>query len=725
MTTYPGNPALPPETRERVLATFRQTVDIYKQDRTEEARTGCDFALKLDPTFEPARRLLQKINNPSSDIDVNALLRDSTPGDLLASARSALDARDFQQAINISTEVLTNDFFNEEASRIAGDAREKLEAAPFVDQFVMKATGKLSEGNHEAARMLLEKARSLDADHPSIKRFESQLPSLSGGNQSTNTVPSFEPEASWVSPASAATPTDLDFGSSQSSSFVVDKPSAAPSEGKASDFGFTFEEEKSPSTPSTFSFDPPPVRPTENPFLSGFGTGDARSSGFDSFTPPSTPSAAEPGAFDFAGASVETSAEDETRIAKYLDDGDRAFITGDFQEAIDIWSRIFLIDVTNEPASERIENAKRKRQALDAKNEGLITEGIAAFDRRDFDAAKRRFQEVLGTDPSNSTAVEYLEKIGLAASSSVGSSDSFGLESDTFSMGDEGRGEALEIPDPVAESAAAAKGRSSTSPAVATGSRSSSKAPLMIGVIVLLLAAAGYFGYSKFFAGGKVDTSAESQTTLREAQSLTKRGQFDRAIALLLTIQPGDKYHDQSIEMIADLKKKKNESASMINGRPTGEVFDELLVKARGALDSFDFVSAKKLYEDAAAIRPLPPDVKPFYETASQQVAKLDSAMVLFKEGKYRDALVVLQGLSTENPRNQNIRQLLVNAHFNIGKAALEAENMPEAAASFDEVLKANPEDVLAKRSREIVTRYEKEPKDLLYRIYAKYLPLR
>jgi hypothetical protein len=44
-------------------------------------------------------------------------------------------------------------------------------------------------------------------------------------------------------------------------------------------------------------------------------------------------------------------------------------------------------------------------------------------------------------------------------------------------------------------------------------------------------------------------------------------------------------------------------------------------------------------------------------------------------------------------------------------------------------VLKANPNDELAKRSRDLAARYSAQPKgtpkDLLYKIYVKYLPLR
>ena len=59
---------------------------------------------------------------------------------------------------------------------------------------------------------------------------------------------------------------------------------------------------------------------------------------------------------------VETSAEDRAKIDKYLEEGDRLYASGDYQQAIDTWSRVFLIDVTNDDASERT-LANRKRLA--------------------------------------------------------------------------------------------------------------------------------------------------------------------------------------------------------------------------------------------------------------------------------------------------------------------------------------------------------------------------
>jgi tetratricopeptide (TPR) repeat protein len=106
-------------------------------------------------------------------------------------------------------------------------------------------------------------------------------------------------------------------------------------------------------------------------------------------------------------------------------------------------------------------------------------------------------------------------------------------------------------------------------------------------------------------------------------------------------------------------------------------------------------------------------------------VAKLDSAKALFAERKFADAILNLQPLLEQDPENLAIQKLLVDAHFNNAAIALQDERITEGIRELDEVLKVNPDDEIAKRTRELALRYDGQPKDLLYKIYVKYLPLR
>lgn len=71
--TYPGNVTLAEEIRERILNTFRQTLDLASQGSLREAELGCDFVLRLDPQFEPARTLQGRIAGEDAPLDVEDL----------------------------------------------------------------------------------------------------------------------------------------------------------------------------------------------------------------------------------------------------------------------------------------------------------------------------------------------------------------------------------------------------------------------------------------------------------------------------------------------------------------------------------------------------------------------------------------------------------------------------------------------------------------------------
>jgi tetratricopeptide (TPR) repeat protein len=241
---------------------------------------------------------------------------------------------------------------------------------------------------------------------------------------------------------------------------------------------------------------------------------------------------------------------------------------------------------------------------------------------------------------------------------------------------------------------------------------------------VVVAVALGWFVWSKYMAKPAYDPTL-TEATMHQAQVLAKRGHYDEAIAKLQDVKPDDPQHDKALEMIADLQHKKAQSAEMVNGRPAAQVYDESIAAGRAAYEAHDFDTAKKAFDTAARIKPLPPDVKPIYDAASEQSARLEGARALFADQKYQETIATLNPLLQADPQNQSIRRMLVGAHFNLGAAALQEERVPDAIREFDEVLKNDPNDTMAKRSKELAERYSGQPKDLLYKIYVKYLPLR
>jgi tetratricopeptide (TPR) repeat protein len=241
----------------------------------------------------------------------------------------------------------------------------------------------------------------------------------------------------------------------------------------------------------------------------------------------------------------------------------------------------------------------------------------------------------------------------------------------------------------------------------------------------VLVVGGGWFLWNRVRSEPEVEAAGAGEAIIARAGVLAKNGKYDQAIALLQDIKPGDPQHDRAMVMIADLQQKKSTSAQMIDGMPAAQYFDQRVAAAQSAFDAHDYSAAKAAYEQAMRVKPLPPEVKARYDIAAQQASKLDAAKALFAERKYNDAIANLQPLLDQDPQNQSIRRMISAAHFNLAATALQEERTNDAIRELDEVLKEDPNDDLARRSRELAVRYNNEPKDLLYRIYVKYLPLR
>jgi tetratricopeptide (TPR) repeat protein len=708
---YPGNASLSSAVKERVVSTFQQTLALYHQRRTDEVAAGCTLILQMDPMFDPARKLMEKVRNPSLPIDVDMLMPQQG-GASMQQAREAMDARDFERVLQLTSAILSEDLLNDDARVLADEAREKLEAAPFVTQFTSRCDQSLAAGNIAAAKMDLEKARSLDPTHPDVLRIARTLASRD------------------AAPRAAAAPPP---------SFVVDAPApsaAGRSAAQATDFGFAFEEEKSEDVSfANFSFDTPsaPAAAPSDSF-GGFSF-DSPSTGTSAVDPdPYTPG----DEFDFATASVATSSDDQSKIRQYLGDGDRAFAGGDYQQAIDLWSRIFLIDVTNDEASDRIENAKAKRRQIEQAIEPLLTSGVTAFEQGDTAQAHKDLSEVLRIDPQNSTAQRYLDRLGetVVEGGATARSNPYVapsvLDDDNLDLGflDEplpGGAESPLIPPSPGSAGTAAPTKLTgkvSKPKVAAPPRKLPIATIaaVLGAIVLL--GGGWFAWLRFQSQPEVVTGA-GQAVIARATTLAGIGKFDQAIALLSDIKPDDPQHDQALVMIADLRKKKNTAAQMVDGVPADQFYQEHLAAAKTAFEAHDYGVSKTAFEQAMRVKPLSPEMKELHDAAAQQVAKLDSAKALFSERKFADAILNLQPLLAQDPQNLAIQKLMIDAHFNNAALSLQEERIPDAVRELDEVLKTNPDDDIAKRTRELALRYDGQPKDLLYKIYVKYLPLR
>ncbi|MGB6855216.1 MAG: hypothetical protein WBG49_21715, partial [Thermoanaerobaculia bacterium] len=257
--TYAGNTSLSTEIQNRILTTFKQTMNLAGQGSRQEALLGCDFILRLDPLFEPARTLynrLQAAEGPVATDDLQEVLESLTdqpapqaqvppatptdtttevgsptppqpqPGsqataddlfpadqgaagaalatdELRAQLTQLLEQREFQEIKKLAKEHRTEVAKEADLQAIVATVSQRLEAQPYLRSFIDSAIKALGGGNAGEARKLLEKGKNLDPTHPEVLELEEQIAAAEKGATTDQEVPA-PPEAA---PAATETPT--------------------------------------------------------------------------------------------------------------------------------------------------------------------------------------------------------------------------------------------------------------------------------------------------------------------------------------------------------------------------------------------------------------------------------------------------------------------------------------------------------------------------------------
>ncbi|MFP3939063.1 MAG: tetratricopeptide repeat protein [Thermoanaerobaculia bacterium] len=715
--SYPGNPSLGDEVKQRITATYEQSVQLAERGRQQEAILGCDFILELDPQFAPARALKDRLSGgtgegatpPGADpapgspgvgppgeepLELGSLdtfdLPDAppppqpsgggasatAPAGLAATLRERLQARDFQGVVEEAGRHREAVQADPELASVVETAQSRLEAQPYVENFLKEAGLLLRADEPERARGILRKVRSLDPEHPLLGDLEAKLaPSPAPGDP--------QPEA----PPGPTLEPDLDLDLGQAGAAV------------------------------------PPAEQATTP-SSGSGGDD--------------------------------------RIAELLDEGQQAADRGELQEAIDAWSRIFLIDVDHEEAARRIEDARRLKAERERAVEEVFHEGLTALEEGDRDTARQRFERVLEMQPNHLAARDYLQQIETggpvnvappraspdetAAIGELGSFDLSGLDS---REGEEPANLQQEILVPPPPGGDAAEGKEASSGALpsygkpAVGRRPGVRSFVVIGGLVLVLVlAAGWFVYTnkeRFFPNSDVEEPAADETggqeagpgPIERAEALHERGQTAMALGLLRRIRPDHPRHEEAQELMAQWEAPDEESegageeeeealAPEVAGRR-----ERMVQAARTAFDSREYLLASELYQGAEEIASLAEEDAERLETAQEELEPLAQEVDLFRQGEYEIVLPRLWRLHEEQPENRDVRRMLVTSYYNRGVRQLQRGDATTAATEFEEALSLASDDRTLQRLYVFAQTYERRPRDLLYRIYVKHLPVR
>jgi len=619
---YPGNLSLPIEVRQKILSTFRHTLDLYRDGKLDDCLIGCDFILKMDPRFAPARKLQEKAHNPKADVDLAEL------------------------------------------EAVVSPAREPAAAT---------------------APRETEAARALGRETGPVRPSDLVAPPLPRETR----PPAFSVDAAGASPLEGLEELSLD-------SLSLDAPLPDLT-----------------SSPAGFEAGLP-FEPTATEAASAFAGLLAAE--------PELPTA------------EKTSPEEE--IAALLRRGDEARAASDRQQAIEIWSRIFLIDINNAEAVTRIDRTRHEMAEESRRVAAALEKGQESFAKGDLAAAKTQFDAVLGVEnepprpappppPVPSKPVpEALSPHDLSIVAAPGDV----LAEELEQSGPPGRRRSwTAIPRPSRETAPGVEepaAEAAKRPAIRLNARVA-----ILGGAILAVVGTGIFFLLRSSGGNSERVSAESGATLEHATQLFREGKIAETTAELQKIPRGHPDYARAQKLLASLgapappAAPPSAASAPAAAAPASEPNPAALrADAERALAEKRYIDAMKSFSLAAPHFLGDPTFAQEMAATSEKVSELTPAVKLYNDGEYETAIPILWRIYQGSRDNQDARSYLLRAYYNQGITQLQNGQYDRAKESFSEVLTLDPADVDAARHRQFAERSRTGDVDLLGRIYVRYI---
>ncbi len=739
--SYPGNPSLAADIQGRILSAYRSSVESAAAGNRDQALLGCDFILRLDDQFQPARDL-QKMLAARQPAETYLQLLESTPGEppaqapapavapltasspgLVATFSRLLEARRFEEILSAAQAQAAAVNGDPKLRDLVAQAQAQFEAEPFVRELLDKARRALGSGELDEIDRLLEQARSLDPTNPGLAEIDRLRSSASATAVSSLTI-DWDDEA--PAPTQVKPPEGVD---------VATKPGVTP-----------------PAAPVD---EPEPEAIAKE--LGAASDLDLPEIDFSMGGLPEMEAGLQPGLDESAAAPPEDAApppatgDAEPRVQALLDEGQGAFEREEYQSAIDAWSRIFLIDIDNQEAARRIERARQLKAERERETEEVFHTGVARFDAGDWEAAREAFRKVLDEQPSYVLAREYLDKIDEREAAGENGKPGLpemapppehaaagGLKSatDLSSSVQAGRAPSEEIlvpPDPGTEREARRPAVDGFAVKARRGALPSGRFLAIGGGVLVILIVGGWIlasRWDRLFPNSRPPSAAAEapSNTIAQAKKLHDDGKTAVAIAILRRIPPQDSAYAEAQSLVSQWEKLSSGTAATEPAAlPREQVAERkaLLDRAETAVRGSENYLARKLFEQAAAIAPLDDPWSGLAATAEENLGAYSQELGLMKDGEYEMALNRLWRRHQADPGDRDAQALMVDAYYDLSISDLQRGDPQAARAKIKDALELNQDDPMLARLDKFCATYERRDQDLLYRIFVKYLPTR
>jgi tetratricopeptide (TPR) repeat protein len=464
-----------------------------------------------------------------------------------------------------------------------------------------------------------------------------------------------------------------------------------------------------------------------------------------------------PASLAFGGGDSES----DRRIRELLDEGQKAFDSGDPQGAIDAWSRIFLIDIDHQEASRRIEAARKLKAEAERQVEEIFHDGVARLEAGDAPAARQAFLRVLEIQPGYFAAREYLQQLDAGALPAPRGAGPREASSATVAAAaaHDLKEEILVPPEPPGQEGDAERKPARRMVAVSRDGSRARRLFLLVGGAVLLLALVGVWFYlqnrEKLFPNSQeteapaAAPAAAKADAITRAERLHKAGKTAIALSQLKRIPPADPHYPQAQKLISEwgggapAAPGAPGSAALDSGAPapgapagagapaTPTATDAatkrgaLLASARQAFSERSYVRTLGSLEQANTIAKLDGADAQLLTETQRKLEPLSKQLDGFRQHEWEVILPDLWRMHETDSANRDVTQMIVDCYYNLAVRDLQRADAQKAADKLKEALNLQPSDEALKRYMAFAQTYQERPKDLLYRIYVKYLPYR
>lgn len=787
--TYAGNPEVAPEARKRVEATFQNSIRAVSEGKDQEALLGCEFVLRMDPDYTPAKTLVARIESGQRPVATDDLLGQgaaaSAPGANATSSglgtvlQDLLSRRNYQQVLQIAQSQSAAIQKDPELGKLVQQAQEKLESEQFVVKFLDSARAAREKGDHATAEGLLQKARSLDPSHPGIAE-------LTGG--ATEVMPEIEPVFAEAIEEEEDPGDLMDLqqqslglgGEDEEEDFLSmdeggddDDLAGLDDDLEALDLGDDLEdlgdfedlEDLEPAVVEPAVVEPAAAAVPSDSLDLGGGDGGLDELGGDDFLDFDAPA----GELDDLGAEAFDSAEpaESSAFAEAPTD------LGTDEDELELVDGFATDGPAVSPPPDPAEGDASDGQRI----QRLLDEGKVAFDREEYQVAIDSWSRIFLIDIDNGEASRLIEEarkkkaevdrqaeelfheagdqienqqleeakatlarvLELQPEHSIARDYLDQLEEgkvptvarrssfDEDGGSDEDGFEGLDVTEGPAQSMDAAVQRDRI--VVVKKTDKKMVAVAAAGAVVILGGAGFLFTqWDNLFPNAEAPPTAPAPRVdpIERATQMQEEGRTENAIAILRKVQPSDPSYAEAQTLIGQW-----EELIASESQPTGpseEVLARREVLLRAAREAFTEnrnITAQKYFERAHRVFPLDAEDLSRKREAENRLLPLEMELENFEIGEYTTILPSLWRMLESDPQNRDVRSLIVDSYFNLGLRDLQRGDPRSAIEKLEEASELAPEDVDLERLRLFAKTYNERSPDLIYRIFVKYLPTR